>query len=344
MFIENAWYVAAWADEVSEAPLARRLLDKPVVLFRDREGMVGALEDRCCHRAAPLSMGRVVEGGLECGYHGLTFNSSGACVSVPGQTKIPAKACVRSYPVVERQELIWIWMGDPEKADTSKIVDYPYHDNSADWPHKKTVYRIKANYMLVVDNLMDLTHVGYIHRSTIGGDPRTHVEAKMEVTPKENGLKFLRWMPDCVAPPTYAKAYPFGRNVDRWQEFEFIAPASIIQWAGAIETGHNAMQDRDQPGFSIRLFHHCTPESADSCFYFWSAANGYRQDDPSACTQLFEEIGKAFAEDKVMVEGQQSLLTELGTDRLVDIASDRARVHMRRVVDRLLDAEAVGVA
>jgi vanillate O-demethylase monooxygenase subunit len=188
---------------------------------------------------------------------------------------------------------------------------------------------------------MDLTHVGYVHGNTIGGNPMTHVEAKMETLPNDKGLKFIRWMPDSIAPPTYQKAYKFEKNVDRWQEFEYIAPGSIIQWSGAIEVGNNAIENRDQPGFSLRLFHGLTPETEDSCFYFWSTANGYRQDEPAAGKQLFEEIGKAFLEDKAVVEGQQDRLNELGSDALVDIVSDRARMHMRRTIDRMSADEQV---
>ena len=339
MFIRNAWYIAAWMHEVTEQPLARRILNEPVVLFRDKQGNIGALVDRCCHRAAPLSLGQVVDAGLQCGYHGLTFDCSGQCVFVPGQDKIPQKARVRSYPVVEKDEFVWIWMGEAEKADVSKIIDYPYHNDYKKWPHKHGLYHVKANYMLLVDNLMDLTHIGYVHGNTIGGSPMTHVQAQMETTPTEHGLKFVRWMPGSVAPPTYAKAYPFKGKVDRWQEFEYIAPGNIIQWSGAIDVGNNAMENREQPGFSLRLFHGLTPETEDSSLYFWSTANGYRQDEPEACEQLFQEIGKAFLEDKAVVEGQLERLRELGDGMLVDIVSDRARIHMRRTVERMLTEE-----
>lgn len=336
VFIRNAWYIAAWAHEVGDKPLARRVLNEPIVLFRNKDGKAAALIDRCCHRAAPLSLGKVTDAGLECGYHGLTFDCAGQCVVVPGQDKIPQKARVRSYPLIEKDEFLWIWMGDPERADASKIIDYPFHNDHKKWPHKHGLYHVKCNYMLLVDNLMDLTHIGYIHGKTIGGNPMTHVKADMETTPTEHGLKFIRWMPDSAPPPTYAKAVSFKGNVDRWQEFEFIAPTSIIQWSGAIETGMGARENRDQPGFSLRLYHGLTPETETTTFYFWSTANGYQQDDPRATELLYQEIGKAFLEDKEVVEEQQARITELGEGALVDIVSDRARIHMRRTVDRML--------
>src|SRR5665213_3326669 len=176
MFARNSWYIAAWGDEVGDAPLARRICNDPVVLFRGREGRAAALADLCCHRAAPLSRGTVVEQGIQCGYHGLIIDSAGKCVKVPGQRLIPGDAAVKSYPLVEKNQLIWVWMGDPSLADPATIVDFPYHDT---WPNKHACYPIRGNYMLMVDNLMDLTHLGYLHAKTVGGNPGQHVDAEM---------------------------------------------------------------------------------------------------------------------------------------------------------------------
>jgi phenylpropionate dioxygenase-like ring-hydroxylating dioxygenase large terminal subunit len=340
MFIRNAWYIAAWAHEVGDKPLGRRICNEPVVLFRDRAGKLGALVDKCCHRGTPLKLGHVVDGGLECTYHGMVFDTAGACVHIPGQDRIPEKARVRSYPIVEKDEFAWIWMGDAAAADPSLIIDYPFHNDYAKWPHKHALYHIAGNHMLMVDNLMDLTHLGYVHRSTIGGNPSAHVEAKMETTRTEKGLRYVRWLLNSVPPPTYVKAAGFKGRVDRWQEFEFIAPASVIQWTGALDVGKGAYEEGNREGgFSLRLFHGLTPETETSCHYFWSTANGYRQDEPAATEQLYDEIAAAFLEDKAVVEEQQARLTELGEGDIVDIVSDVARIHMRRVVDRMLAAE-----
>jgi phenylpropionate dioxygenase-like ring-hydroxylating dioxygenase large terminal subunit len=340
MFIRNAWYVAAWADEIGEAPLARRICNEPVVLFRDRQDRVAALLDMCCHRGAPLHMGEVVEEGLQCGYHGLIFDRSGTCVSVPGQEHILERTCVRSFPVVEQDAFVWIWMGDAAKADVSTIVPWPYHNDAENWPHRHTMYPIKAAAMLMVDNLMDLTHLGYVHVSTIGGNPAQHVDAKMETERTPLGLKFTRWMLNSLPPPTYVRAVGFQGRIDRCQRFEFIAPGSVLQWTGAAEAG--AFRDGDTSGspLEFRLFHALTPETDTSCFYFWSAANGFRQDEPAATEQFFEQVAAAFMEDKTVVEGQQVRLAELGETALVDIATDAARLHMRRTVERMLQDEA----
>ena len=345
MFIRNAWYIAAWSHEIGAQPLGRRICNEPIVLFRDQDGKVGALEDRCCHRGTPLTLGKCVQQGIECGYHGLVFDTAGRCVSIPGQARIPDEAKVRSYPVVEKDEFVWIWTGEAARADVSQIIDYPFHNDYAKWPHKHAVYHIQANHMLMVDNLMDLTHLGYVHTSTIGGNPLAHVEAKMKITRKDTGLHYIRWLLDSVPPPTYVKAVGFKGKIDRWQEFEFIAPSCIIQDTGALDAGTGAYdQGKREGGFALRIFHGLTPETETSCFYFWSTANGYRQDEPAATEQLYQQIDTAFTEDKRVVEAQQARLSELGEAGLVDIQTDAARLHMRRVVERKLAEDASRIA
>jgi vanillate O-demethylase monooxygenase subunit len=341
MFVKNAWYIAIWADELRDAPFARRICGEPVVLYRDAQNHAAALADRCCHRGTPLSLGRVTADGLECGYHGLIFARDGACVRIPGQLRVQPNARVRSFPVVEQNGFIWIWLGDPQAADRKLLVEYPYHDDPAHWPYKHSTYPIAASYMLVVDNLMDLTHLGYVHGGTIGGSPATHVDAKMETRATPRGLKFTRWMLESEPPPTYRKAVPFKGKVDRWQEFEYIAPGSIVQWSGATDAGTGAYEGKRDGGFSLRLFHGITPETETSCFYFWSAANGYRQNEPAATEQLFGEISRAFDQDKAVIEAQQARLAELGDEGLVNIPADTARIRMRQVVEKMLAAERV---
>jgi phenylpropionate dioxygenase-like ring-hydroxylating dioxygenase large terminal subunit len=344
MFIRNAWYMAAWADDITSRPLARRILNEPVVLYRDTQGHAAALRDMCCHRGAPLHLGQVTDRGLACGYHGLVFDRTGTCVHIPGQDRIPERACVRSYPMVEQDAILWIWMGDPAKADPATIIPYPWHNDTANWPHKHTTYPIKSAATLMVDNLMDLTHLGYVHASTIGGNPMTHVEAKMDTVRTSLGLKFTRSMPNSLPPPTYVNAVGFQGRIDRVQIFEFIAPGTVLQFSGADEAGGHANGLPANSKLQFRLFHGLTPETETTCFYFWSTANGFRPNDPAATESLFNEIAGAFNEDRTVVEAQQARLSELGEANLVDIATDSARLHMRRTIDRLLAEEANAIA
>ena len=342
MIIKNAWYVAAWADEVRDTPLARRICDEAVVMFRDSAGTAAALADYCCHRAAPLSCGKVVDAGLECGYHGMVYNGAGTCVSIPGQVHIPPKARVRTYPLVEKDALLWIWMGDPAAADPTHIVDYPFHNDTANWPHKHTMYEIAGSSMLMVDNLMDLTHLAYVHTTTIGGNAKAHIEAIMDTKPTDSGLKFTRWMLETTPPPTYLKGAPqLASKVDRWQEFEFIAPAAVLQYTGATDANTGAY-DRGvrEGGFQLRIFHGLTPRTRTTSYYFWSGSNGYRQNEPQATVDLFDELETAFKEDVHIVGLQQARLTEFGEDTLINIVADGARMHMRRVAEKLHAKEA----
>jgi phenylpropionate dioxygenase-like ring-hydroxylating dioxygenase large terminal subunit len=342
MIIKNAWYVAAWADELAGSPVGRRICDEPVVLFRDASGKASALADFCCHRAAPLSVGTLVENGLQCGYHGMVYGGDGVCVHIPGQVHIPPKARVRSYPLVEKDALLWIWMGDTNAADPAQIVDYPFHNDTANWPHKHAMYEIAGSSMLMVDNLMDLTHLAYVHTTTIGGNAKAHVEAIMDTHPTETGLKFTRWMLETAPPPTYRKGAPqLGDKIDRWQEFEFIAPAAVLQYTGATDANTGAY-DRGirDGGFQLRIFHGLTPATDTTSYYFWSGSNGYRQTEPQATIDLFNELEVAFKEDVRIVGLQQARLTELGEDALINIVADGARVHMRRVVEKLRAKEA----
>src|SRR5438105_1520499 len=156
MFLRNYWYVAASAPEIGRKPFRRIIMNEPVVFYRTEDGTPVALEDRCPHRRLPLSMGRLVENDvLQCHYHGLRFDRTGACVRVPGQDMIPATARVKSYPVAERYKWLWIWMGDPALADPSKITDYHWLDDP-DWGAKTDYLYAQCNWQLVNDNLLDL--------------------------------------------------------------------------------------------------------------------------------------------------------------------------------------------
>jgi vanillate O-demethylase monooxygenase subunit len=339
----NAWYQAAWANEVADKPLARTFLNEPVVLFRDAGGKARALEDRCCHRATPLRLGEVVPEGLQCGYHGMVFDGTGKCVRIPGQDSIPPQAKVRSYPIVERQEFVWIWMGDPALADESKIIDYPWNDDHANWPHIHGMNYVKCDFMLLMDNLMDLTHIPHIHKKTIGGgNVMEQVNARMDVKRTDAGVHYIRWMLGITPPPTYVKAagWPAGTKVDRWQEFEYVAPASVIQWTGALETGRGAEQNRNQKGgFSLRLYHGATPETETTCYYFWTPANGYKPEDAAATQILYKEIANTFLEDVTVLEAQQERLSASPERVLVDLKHDIARLPARRALERMIRAE-----
>jgi phenylpropionate dioxygenase-like ring-hydroxylating dioxygenase large terminal subunit len=193
--------------------------------------------------------------------------------------------------------------------------------------------------MLMIDNLMDLTHLGYVHRRTVGGNPSQHVDAKMETTRTQNGVRFTRWMLNSPPPPTYVAAYGFKGTVDRWQEFEWVAPSVVLQWTGAKDVGQGAPEGDRDGGFQFRLVHALTPETETSCLYFWAAANAFKVGDAKAADDFAAALQLTFDEDKAIVEEQQRRLGEFGEDWLVNIVSDGTRVQMRRIFDGLLADE-----
>ncbi len=337
MIVRNAWYVAGWGHELSTTPLARRICNDPIVLFRTEEGEAVALLDACSHRGAPLSRGSVVKCGIRCNYHGLVFDAAGVCVEIPGQTSIPRKARVRAYPLHEKDNMVWIWMGEAEQANPADILDYPIHNDSVNWPTRYKMAPASAGYLLLVDNLLDATHLAYVHPDSVGGaSPDVHFKAEMVVERTNNGVRSQRSMKDSPAPPAYTNCVPFEGPVDRWQEFEFFAPAVVLQYSGAVLAGENRQTSQRQR-FDMRLFHALTPETETTSFYFWSASNGHAKNDMSATDLIVDEITKAIVEDKAMVEAQQERLSELGEDWLVDNRSDGVRLLMRQAVARLAD-------
>ena len=251
---------------------------------------------------------------------------------------------MRSYPIIEKQEIVWIWMGDPELADSSKLlVDFPWNDDHLNWPHVHDMYEVECNYMLLIDNLMDLTHIPFIHRNTIGGgNQQGQVDATMDVTPKNTGVHYIRWMESIVPPPTYVRGAGFKDDVlvDRWQEFEYLVPSTVVQWAGALEVGRKAKYSREQEGgFNLRLYHGATPKTESSCYYFWTPLNGYKPKDPDATKTLHKEIATTFNEDLEFLESQQACMAASLDQKFIDIKHDSARLPARRAIERMIKAE-----
>lgn len=335
-FIREQWYMFGWASELDAGTLvARKILGEDVVAFRTADGNVAILEDRCCHRALPLSMGVIVGDNLRCIYHGLEYNTAGRCVKIPGQAAIPRDFCVRCYPAVERNKIIWMWAGRRDSADISRVPDYPYHDDPAHWPTAYDSIRIACNYELIHDNLLDLTHLSYVHASTIGGDPNVHFEAKMEVEVHPTSIFVKREMPGSPPPPTYARSVKLAEQVDRWQEVRF-RPGLVLNYSGAVDAGSVR---ETQAGYRARNLNALTPETATTSHYFFSASHGHNTDDPSWTARHFAEIKRTFLEDVEVLERQQIAISENPALPLKAVAADRASMQARRMIQRLLQEE-----
>jgi phenylpropionate dioxygenase-like ring-hydroxylating dioxygenase large terminal subunit len=337
MFLRNHWYVAASDSEVGRKPLARMILGEPVVLFRTEDGKAVAFEDRCVHRHLPLSMGKLVGNILQCHYHGLQFGADGRCVRIPGQDHIPAAAKVKTYPVVERYHWLWIWMGDPAFANPEEITDFHWFDDP-NWGAKASYLHVEANWQLVVDNLLDLTHLAFVHETTIGNAALAE-HAAVKVTRGADNVVVTRWIIDQEPPPTFKKVGGFTGHVDRWQIIDFQPPSFLRLDVGATPTGTGAPEGTRVGGISMRNLNAITPETETTSHYFWGQAHDFDVKNPETTNKIFEQIETAFHEDVAVFSAQQRNLNLVPNPTQVDINADTGVIQARRILKRLHEAE-----
>ena len=332
----NMWWVAAHAREVTTKPLARWILETPVVLYRLEDGTPAALYDRCPHRWAPLSQGHVDGDKIVCPYHGMEFNTEGLCTKAPTQHMKPKRAEIPSFAVREAGAFIWIWMGDQDTIDCDP-PEVAYQVNP-DWSFIDGYYEVAANWVLIRENVMDLTHIAFLHKNTF----------------KQN---------DWVTPPDH---YMEDDTVCYEQDFD-LAPLSPLFCAGmglpedkpikrtqkgrmpslAISFSDWVVHDPDPaPGaradFVMRGCHIVTPSTRGKTHYFWGAAF----DVPSITDDVAEKtkasIVAAFDEDKHLLEIMQKQIGQdpRGLDFLeVTLGADGAGIFVRQILNKKLKAE-----
>ena len=336
-FLKNAWYAVVWSSGLGVEPIARTITDEFVVLYRRDDGTPVALEDCCCHRALPLSLGFIEGDHIRCGYHGLLFAPNGNCVEVPGQSTIPPGAKVRSYPVVERWNTVWIWMGQEAEADETTIPELPWLDDPG-WIPSSGYIHMNAHYQLLVDNLLDLTHVTYLHTRTIAGDPS---EGLVPVKTERDGdtVQVRRWMLDTPPPPMFADAGGFTGKVDRWQLITWRPPSTVVLDIGCADAGSGAPEGDRSHGISMWSTHLITPESDTATNYHWCYARNYALDDAEMTRLLYEGGDRTFNEDVAVLEEQQVALLDNAEAPLIDINIDNAPMQARRIVDQLIATE-----
>ncbi len=337
-FVHNHWYAAAWSKEVEGKPLARHVLGDRVVLFRDTAGKVGALEDRCPHRLAPLSMGECADGGLRCGYHGMVFNTTGACIAIPGQEIIPPGARTRAYPAVEKYGLIWLWTGS-DAPDDSKFPVLPGYGEPG-WALLDGGYQLhEGNYRIEVENLMDPAHTTFLHKETIGNKNAKNVP--VEVTQSEYGLKAFRWIENVPPSPLDRKSRDFGDSrVDRLISFNFVLPTTSFVDVAVVPAGTDRTEE-NLMNAGIRTFSYkfLTPETNRTTHFFWLHLRNYMQDDRGFEAGLRANLEQTFYEDREMVAAIQTEQEVTGLRQRTSIAIDRAPIMALRMIDRMVAAE-----
>lgn len=341
-YLRNAWYCAAWSDEVTSGLFERTIAGESLLLYRRPDGSPVCMGNTCPHRFAPLHMGRLHDDVVECPYHGLRFDSQGQCVYNPhGDGRIPGKARTRVYPVVEAHAMLWVWPGEPALADPSAIPDFSCHTDNR-FPTVKGVIEMAGNYELITDNLMDLTHVEFVHAGILGSDAIKR--GQHEILQTGTTVYSNRWCPDGLAPPAWDMMMGgYGKPVDHWLYMRWDAPAHMLLDVGITPTG----QPRDA-GIWMYGTDILTPRDQTSTWYFWGCSRSYRIDDPAADREWEQAIDAAFAgQDKPIIEAQQRMLQMHGAVDLDEVepvllSTDAGPMRCRRLLQKLREAEPGG--
>lgn len=337
MYLRNSWYVAALSSELEEKLLARRILGENIVMYRTESGEPVALEDSCPHRRLPLSKGRLLNDNIECGYHGLQFDYTGQCVAAPTQNRIPPSAIVRSYSVIDRWGLLWIWMGDAELSDDSLILDIENFGN-ADWKITTgDVLTFACNYQYLIDNLLDPSHVAWVHRSSFDA-PGTG-DTPLEISETDKGLVVSRWIYDQKPPPFYAPLLCFEGNCDRLQYYEAQYPSTAINKSIFFPAGKGGPDLQiNELTYVMVSYNFVTPIDANNTRWYWLQ---HRNTDPGnndITVQIAAGAKAAFLEDRdVLEEVHIGIANE--TNRHFNLGLDAASLQFRRKLEKLIDQE-----
>jgi vanillate O-demethylase monooxygenase subunit len=347
-WLRDCWYVIAWdheipaADAPREVPLFRRVvLESPILVYRLQDGGFAAMEDRCCHRHAPLSQGRREGDSVRCGYHGLMFDSGGRCVDAPGLAAIPPKACVRTYPVAVRNRWIFVWMGDPARADPALLPDN-FSCDHPDWLNRPGYLHYDAPYLLICDNLLDFSHLSYVHEASLGGTTKiAHSRPDLAPVPgptadwPQLGIRVTRHVPDVPAPPYYQRFRRFDTNLDRWFDYEFLLPGTLLMHSGGRPTG-------DASGANEVRLHSCqtlTPETAGTTHYFFQQSHPADLGDASTTASIYDSLVRAFEEDRAMLAAQHRNIALAPDAPMLPLAMDAALLQFRRLLGQRLAIE-----
>lgn len=332
MWVENAWYAASFLKDIGDHPKSVTLLGRPLVIFRTETGKLAVLDDRCPHRSVPLSFGRRTGEHLRCSYHGLQVDAEGNCVRIPCQDRIPANARVRAYPVAERHSLAWVWMGDCAFANADEVPDFHYLDDP-EWTACTGYHFINADYRLLNDNLLDLSHESYVHDTTIGNDAVAEAPVKVERT--ETQIRVHRDIWNCEPPPFYVKATGFNERINRWHTTIFTVPSTHV-----IENGSYPASSSRSHALERRVLHAISPATPTSSHYFWGVARQYRPDDHELTEYIRLQTAETFDQDKQILELQQKALERTGDGAFsLALATDKGPVQARHAIERMIARE-----
>jgi vanillate O-demethylase monooxygenase subunit len=340
MFLRNAWYVAAWDREIQAGLHAVQMLGEKIVLFRQSSGEVAALEDACPHRKLPLSMGRIKGDQVECGYHGMTFDASGACTRAPGMERPPSKACVRSYPVVSRYGLLWVWMGEPSLADPARIFEVLHWGDPGWGLNQGDGMDIRCHYLYMTDNLLDPTHVAWVHPGSFANSACEDTPLHTDVA--DGGVTVWRWMHDVEPAPFYGQFLKFRGRCDRKQHYEVRFPSHAFIRAIFVPAGTGGPDRPLHPdAFIMDSYNFMTPVDAHSTRYFWFQMRNFAPGDEEVSRVFASSVRGAFEEDRAVLQAVHQGMTEKATPNL-DLPIDAGPMRFRRrLADRIAAEQAV---
>ncbi|MGH3551602.1 MAG: Rieske 2Fe-2S domain-containing protein [Mycobacterium sp.] len=329
----NCWYVAATSDEVGQGLLARRLLDKAVLLYRRASGDVVAMEDRCVHRAYPLSEGRRDGDRVICGYHGFAYDPDGCLAAVPSQENVPPGARVRSYPVHEQSSFVWIWLGDPGVAALRPPPRVPWYGDGTGWGSTTEVLRVEANYLLLHEHYLDLTDVFVMHPEAVPPDIEV-LPPLDEVEVSERSVSYSRATPPSRLAPWEAEVtgLPAETAGIRREEGTFVSPALHVQ--------HYAIDPEGGNTYDLLRIQGFTPESPGATHIFLQMARNYATDNDGVGEFLRTMFHEWALRDAVVLETIQRRLGEETVPRRdINVKADRAAVRARRIAMEMVDEE-----
>ena len=336
MYLRNAWYVAGWSKDFDRDLKAETFLGDDIVIYRKEDGTAVALEDACPHRKLPLSHGTLEGDAVVCGYHGLTFDCSGACIGAPTQPdRIPAKAFVKSYPLVDRYRLLWIWMGDPSLADPDEIFKVENYDNP-EWGYTEGgVLDIECNYLWIADNLLDPSHVAWVHLTSFAGAGTDN--SPLDVERHDNGVIVSRWIYGQPPSPYYADLVKFKGNCDRLQHYQMDYPAIALNKSVYVPAGSGGPDAPQIDKTYINIsYNFMTPIDEDRSRYFWFQHRNTDPWDKAVSDKMNAGAYMAFEEDRqvlVHVHGGMKKRKTPNLDLGLDAGAKLFRLHLQRLID-----------
>lgn len=339
MYLKNGWYCAGWASELGETPIGRRMLDEPVMVYRAANGQPVAMEGRCPHRFAPLHLGTVSDDAIACPYHGLFFDRSGTCIHNP-HGDVPKDAKLRTYPVVERDGVVWVWMGDPAKADPDQIINSGFAVD----PGYATVFgylNVSAHYQMVIDNLLDLTHPAILHKGGLSSEEymgkNLHHRFRQEGTTIHSDYLFANVNPSPGLAPLWGE-----RKSDVRAFMTLYAPTNLVLDFRMGEVG-----GPEDEGLFLPTLHLLVPENEQRTHYFYAMGRNVQLDNEELSAITAKMARQAFEdEDEPMIRACQDMMgtTDLFSLKPVLLKSDVAAVRARILLEKLIARETAEAA